>query len=162
MRRLTEKQQLYCKYRFTLGSKTFDNGTASYMRAYPNCKSEKAASVRVAELVDDSRVLAEKQRIQKEMNDEINITRDDVIKDLKTIKDDAKSERDKISALSLISDLCGFKRESAPNKEREADLGRRLAMEQEKVRDLQYIANKRVEDIAHEEQEKPNIKLKSG
>lgn len=86
-------------------------------------------------------LLAEIDRLQAKTAIKAEISRDDVINDLIAIKQSSTSSaNDKIRALSLISDVCGFKRENAPNKEREALLRKVESMEATELRE--YIKHR--------------------
>ena len=66
-----------------------------------------------------------------------NITVDELLLKCKTIYEgDKTTNRDKLSAMSLVADMCGFKRETAPNAERELQKRQALTIEQAKVADI--------------------------
>jgi hypothetical protein len=88
------------------------------------------------EVIDAITEMQVKQELKSE------VSRDDCIKKLLDYIDNSDcSVRDKISALSLIADLCGFKRETAPNAEKEAIKASRMG---ERAKQLNEAALKEV------------------
>ena len=70
-RRLTENMALFCKYYYSPDSETFGNGIQSYRQAYPNCKSDKAASVQAARLLVNTCIVAMKDVYQAELAEKL-------------------------------------------------------------------------------------------
>ena len=140
--RLTEKQSLFSKYMFTIGSDTFGNGTESARKAgYEGEENVLAATA--SRLLRNVKIISEKQRIQAETVEKLDLSREYCTQKLQDIVENGASERNRLTAISLLGDLCGFKRENAPNREAEraklermgaAERAYRLSWEQEQVR----------------------------
>jgi len=129
MPQLTEKQTLFAKYMYTPGSESFGNGRKSAKRAGYKGNSL-ALRQRAHECVTNRNVLSLKKQIQAESAKKARITRDYLIKQANDILANSTNERNKLSALSLLGDFIGAKREHAPNAETEAAKLERLTAEQ--------------------------------
>ena len=132
MRHLTEKQALFCKYMFTVDSKSIGNGTESARRGgYKGTDS--CLAVVAYENIRKPKIIAEKQRIQAETVEKLNIDRDYCIKQARDILETSKVERNRLTAISLLADFIGAKRDTAPNAEAEAAKLARLTAEDRKL-----------------------------
>lgn len=119
---LTVKQQAFAQAMYTPGSDTFGNGTESARKAQYKGDTGTLQSV-AAENVLKPVVIAEKQRIQAKTAKKVNIDRDYCIARLQKIAEGGgTTDRNVLTALSLIGDFTGDKRERAPNTEREAQI----------------------------------------
>jgi len=133
MPRLTEKQSLFSKYMFTPGSESFGNGVKSARRAGYKGDINQLGQ-RAHELVNNSKIKAEKQQIQAENEEKIEIDRDYCIEKTKAILESSKAERTKLIALSLLGDFVGAKRDNAPNGEKEQARIDRMSAEERAFR----------------------------
>lgn len=98
-------------------------------------------------------------KMQAKIELKADITRRDVVKGLIGIIEGEKtSNRDKISSYALISDISGFKRESAPNKERIIHLKKIRDVEQQGLTDeFRKAATSRTEIIALAQSDEPYV-----
>lgn len=146
--KLTEKQDAFCLAYFTPGSETFGNGQESARTAGYDGNDATLSQV-AYENLNKPDIAAMKAVIQAETRNTAEITRETLISKLTGIIDGGKtaSNRDKISSISLIADLCGFKREAAPNAERVA--ARKANTDTERTY-LKELAEKRTADKARE------------
>ena len=130
--KLTEKQSLFSTAMFTIGSLEFGNGIASARKAgYSGTNN--TLGQRAHELVNNSKVIAEKERIQADIKDKTAVDRDYLIEQTKDILISSNDNRLKIKALSLLGDFIGAKRETAPNNEREAAKLKLMSSEQRRL-----------------------------
>ena len=96
--------------------------------AESSCKSGKA----VRDVYGNLRVKAEIARLDAENAEKQDISRELLVdKMLAIVEDGTKTE--KTRAASLIADMMGYKRESAPNKEREQARAARMTDEDKRV-----------------------------
>jgi len=85
-RPLTEKQSLFCKYMYTIGSSSFGNGTESARRAgYKGDDNTLAATA--TRLLRNVKIIAEKQRIQAETRGKLDHNRQIAIDKLNSVID---------------------------------------------------------------------------
>lgn len=145
--KLTEKQSAFSRYMFTPGSESFGNGTESARKAGHKGTDNYLARV-ASENVRKCNIIAEKERIQRKSERKLNINRDYCIKKAYDILENGKAERNRLTALSLLGDFIGAKRESAPNAEREA--ARKARMDAEKRRVAEKVAKLRTEEESGE------------
>ncbi|MHC4121954.1 MAG: terminase small subunit [Planctomycetota bacterium] len=125
------------------------NATEAYRRAYPKCKG---GHNRMANRLMSCDVI--KQEIAKkraEIEKKFNIDRDYCIQKTREILENSENERNKLTAVSLLGDFIGAKRENAPNSEREAakrrkmdDESRRLAEELARLLTRKTVASKEI------------------
>jgi len=104
-RPLTEKQSLFCKYMYTIGSSSFGNGTESARRAgYKG--NDNTLSQTAIKLVRNGRIIAEKKRIQAELEQESKLTKQQVLNQL---TEGIKLSREKgdLRALARFTELQG-------------------------------------------------------
>ena len=130
MQKLTEKQKLFSKYYYTPGSETFGNGVGSARRA--GYKGNDNTLTQIAyKLVRNGNIIAEKERIQAEANEKIDITVDECIESLASdVRDKATNKRDKYKAMDLLGNFMGWNREKGPNLEKEAAMAARMSTEE--------------------------------
>ncbi len=138
MRRLSEKQALFSKYMFTLGSKTFGNGVKSAILA--KYKGNNATLRAIAsENLTKANVIAEKQRIQAETEQKLDLSRESQHEKLKEAFDIAKTGKNAAAMTSAIreqNEMLGYHRDKAPNTEREAARLARMTDEERKLAEL--------------------------
>jgi len=157
---LTQKQALFSKYMFTAGSDTFDNGTDSARKAqYKGNDNVLAATA--SRLLRNVKIIAEKKRIQAKAEEISEVDREYLINATQTIAANSDNERNRLSALSLLGEFIGAKRESAPNKEREQAKRERMSNEDKKLAELAARLRTEEESRAEDgvEDSKPNITL---
>jgi len=137
MQKLTEKQALFSKLMFTIGTQTFSNGVKSARKA--GYKGSYGTLNQVArENLQKPLIIAEKQRIQAKTAKKVEKNRDYCIARAVDILEHSDNERNRLTALSLLADFIGAKRDNAPNAEREqAKLAR---MDDETKRVAQQLA----------------------
>ena len=141
---LTGKQQAFAKYMYTLGSESFGNGVESAKKA--NYKGSYGTLNQIArDNLQKPILIAEKQRIQAETEQIMDINRETCVKKLQAIANTG-TVRNQLTAISLIGDFCGFKRENAPNAERERAKLARMSDEERKI--AQAMAQLRTEQEA--------------
>jgi hypothetical protein len=137
---LSDNQELFCQE-----YKKDRNGARAYRDAYPNCNSghDRAAH----RLLRNVEIKARIAVLMAELRAEIDISRELLVKKMYAIVDDTKSTKtEKTRAASLIADMCGFKREAAPNKEKEQALAERMS--EEDKREALIVAKIRTEEEA--------------
>ena len=130
---LTLKQKRFIENYANPASDTYSNATRSYLKAgYKNTGNVMQCACRCLHNVKVSEQIASYTAENKQKTD---ISRDYLIDKLKNIIEKPKTtDRDIVSSASLIADLCGFKRESAPNREKLAEIQQRTAKELEYLR----------------------------
>lgn len=111
---------------------------------------------RSAEVVwENERVLAAIALIDGKTAEKSDITRQGLIDDLSTIAKDGKKDSDRIKAMSLIADMTGYKRELAPNAEKEAA---KHAMTDNEKKHADEFAKHRTDEESRDEPKVINIK----
>ena len=149
---LTCKQELFARYMYTPGSETFGNGTESARKAGYTGTDSYLAMVASRNIRID-KIIAEKRRLQRENTQETQISRKYLTDKLRSIlESETSSKRDVISAASLIGDFCGFKRDNAPNAEKERAIVQRMTDEERKLAEL-------AARLRTEAESRPKIKL---
>ncbi len=123
---------------------TYLNWCESYKQAgYSTCKGWKTNACRVHNknyikaAIDDKMAVIEKNKA---------ITREYCTLKLQDIVENSKVDRDKMTAISLLGDFQGFKRDLAPNSEREAALLAKMSDEDKLI--LEELALLRVRKMA--------------
>ena len=102
-RPLTEKQSLFAKYYYTPGGELFGNATQSYRKAYPKCKSDNAAGVQATRLLSNTKIIAEKGKLQAETRQKMSKTAQDVINELEKLAFETTNDKaSKIRSLELL------------------------------------------------------------
>ena len=138
------------------------NATKAYKTTYPDCKSgHRQAGNRLLTNGDIRKAISAYKAQSAEKAD---IDRKYVVDKLVTIANSkTSSSRDVISALSLASDVCGFKRDTAPNAERETARAQRMSDEEREL--ALALAKLRTDaEAAEKGSDKPvrTIKLNAG
>jgi hypothetical protein len=114
---LTAKEIAVVEYYCDPVSDTRNNWCKSYLLAgYANCKGYKTNALRV--LAKDYIKTAIKTAREK-VGEKIAVTREFCVNKLFDIANTSQDNREIISAITVIGDFAGYKRELAPNKERE-------------------------------------------
>ena len=132
MPRLTEKQSLFCKAMFTVGSETFGNGTKSARIAGYKGSDDYLARV-ASENVRKCKIIKEKARIQAKTNQKLSHDREIAIKILNEALTIAREKGDgpgivqACRELDAISWLHGTMNADFSNKELEELDDRKLA-----------------------------------
>lgn len=130
MRRISEKQSLYSKYMFTPGSETFGNGVKSARKAGYKGEDNILRAI-ASQNLTKLNIQAEKQRIQAETKEKLDITVDECIESLAfDVRDKDTNKRDKYKAMDLLGNFCGWNRDNAPNSEKEAAIASRMSAEE--------------------------------
>ncbi len=150
--KLSEKQELFSVAMFTIGSLSFGNGVES-ARTAGYSGSANVLTQRGHELVRNSKVIERKAEIQANTATSVRVDRDYLIRKTQEIVDSADNERNKISAISLLGDFIGAKRETAPNQERTNQLNRRMDSETRKLAQelAKCLTRKRIDSQVLEE-----------
>jgi hypothetical protein len=98
-------------------------------------------------LFDRQEVIDEITQLQAKQEVKTNVTRESCVNTLtEIVKDENTTKRDRISALSLIGDFCGFKRDNAVNPEKEAMAKAVMDDEQRKLAEIS--AKQRIDDVS--------------
>jgi len=135
---MTERMSLFTKYMYTPGSESFGNGVQSARRAgYKG--NENTLTQTAYKLVRNVKVIKAKAKIQAENEEKLDISREILNQKMRDIvfSPDA-SNADKTRAASLIGDFNGYKRETAPNAEREQSKRKRTAYEDELLKEFVF------------------------
>ena len=122
---MTEKMALFAKLYYTPGLSTFGNGIQSYRQAYPNCKSDKAASVQAARLLVNACVIAERVRYQAELSEKIEHNYEIAVKMLKdrleylqdkAVDGDIQAANAQVSIIKELNDIAGLHKQHIVNE----------------------------------------------
>ena len=141
VKQLTVKQQAYCNYMFIAGSETYGNGTQSSRKAGYKGSNSVLNNTSLDNLLKPA-IITEKRRIEAKTAEKLNVDRDYLIKQTKDILEHSTSDRNKLTALSLMGDFVGAKKDNAPNAER--DQAKRAAMSEEEQEIARIAAEIRV------------------
>ncbi len=144
-RPITPKQQAFAQAMYTPGSETFGNGTESARKAQYKGNDNTLATV-AKENTRKRQIIAEKQRIQAKVEEKMQATRDYVLTNLRDIIDNGKNERNRLTAMSLLGDFTGDKREKAPNEEKVAEILARMSDEEIEARRI--VAKIRTDELS--------------
>ena len=107
------------------------NGTQAAIRAG---YSAKTAEVQASQLLSILNVKEHIAGLRAELSAEMEMSRELLVTKMQAIVDNtASTNADKTRAASLIADMCGYKREAAPNKEREQAIAQRMTDDEKKV-----------------------------
>ena len=134
--RITEDKAnaIATEYILTNGDKIQTLLNCGYSNSY-------AGSSKRNKVFDNSLIKGKIQQKQNKTAIKADITRDYCIKHLQDIAiAEETSKRDKISAFSLIADMCGFKKELAPNEEKERKRLLRMSLEEKKMAEKMAIS----------------------
>lgn len=115
----SEKMFNFALYMFSPNSETYDNGTKSAGKAGYKGKDNYLARV-ASENVRKCKIIAVKDALQAKAREKVEMSRDMLIDNMRSIVLEGDKDSDKIKAGSLIADMCGWKREAGPNPEKEA------------------------------------------
>ena len=110
--KLTEKQAAYAKYMFTPGSSTFGNGTASARKAgYKG--NDYTLNTTSRDNLRKPLIVAEKERIQADIREDIEFNYDKSIKELNQLAfyAEALAKRGNIQAINAVAGLIRIKNE---------------------------------------------------
>lgn len=151
-RKLTAKQQAFVEAYCAAGQNTYNNATQSAIKAGYSVKTAYSSGQRLLKHVEASKAIAQ---LRAEIAEKIEVTRDYCVKKLKVVIEATTNERNRLTAISLLGDFAGFKREVAPNLEREVA---RKAIEAAEAEKLAELARKRTEQESTEPA-KPPIRL---
>lgn len=144
MSEITVKQRAFAQTMYTPGSETFGNGTESARKAQYKGNDNTLATV-AKENTRKPHVIAEKERIEAETGKKAQATRDYVLDNLRKIIDNSTNERNRLTAMSLLGDFTGDKREKAPNEEKVAEILARMTDEEIAMRRI--VAKIRTDEL---------------
>ena len=131
----------FCRIYVTNGH----NGAQAYKEAYPNAKSGHDAHA--ARLIVNDSIKQEIARIDAKTEKKTEADRQYCIDRLQKIAENkTTTDRNQLTALSLIGDFTGAKRDKAPNTERVAQV--RARMSAEELRILTIAARIRCDELA--------------
>ena len=143
---LKEKEKLAVEYYTNPQSETYQSWTKSYQKAgYSLHKGWRRNAARV---LNKSHIKAAIEKERANYKVKTSVSREYCVGKLQDIVETSDNERNCIAAMSLIGDFCGFKRESAPNAEREAAKQRRMTEEERKL--AEKLANELNREAAGE------------
>jgi len=134
-RNLTGKQELFSKYIFMLGSETFGNGVKSAQKA--GYKGSYAVLNQIA--IDNLHkpiIIREKQRIQTETEEKLDLSREKQHKKLElafTLAVKTESPSAMVSAIREQNEMLGYHRDKSPNTERESAKLKRMSEETKRL-----------------------------
>lgn len=149
---LTAKQQDTIEYYISPESETRDNWCQSYLKAgYSRCKGWRTNAIRVK---TKDYIVTAINKAKGELKQQITISREYLFEKLQDILDNSTNERNVIAAASLIGDFKGFKRELAPNVEKEAERVAKMSKEDREIARL--LAQKRSNELAEGQHHKLN------
>lgn len=136
--KLTVKQQAFCQAMYTPGSESFGNGTESARKAQYKGNDNTLATV-AKENTRKPQIIAEKQRIQAIIEEELDLSRAGQHEKLQDAFDLAKTGKNPAAMTSAIreqNEMLGYHRDKAPNQEKmDAILARMTDEEREFRRD---------------------------
>ena len=142
-KKLTAKEQAAIEYYTEPTSKTYNNWSQSYLRAnYSRCHGWGQNAVRV---LVKPHIKNEIQLRKRKIAKQTEVSRQYCIEKLTGIAETSKDERVIISAISTIGDFAGFKRELAPNDEKEKA---RKALLDKELKALQELARRRTHELS--------------
>lgn len=84
------------------------NGRKAYLKAYQTCKTERAADASAAKLLSNPSVKAKLEEEKEELRKKSDIKREEILRDLKIIKDSKYSDFCKIVKKTRIIDKINF------------------------------------------------------
>ncbi|KKL80653.1 hypothetical protein LCGC14_2002600 [marine sediment metagenome] len=130
------------------------NAAGAYRIAYPNCKSgHRQAGGLLLTFAD---VKQEISRLEAKSVEKQEVTRQYCIDKLQAIAENGETERNKLTALSLLGDFTGAKRDKAPNQEKVAEM--REHMDAEEIARRQDQAKRRTDELSGSNEPFPRIK----
>ena len=113
---------------FTSNGRNKEKAMRTIGYAESSCKSGKA----VGDVYGNLRVIAAIKAIDDKMAEEQDISREILVKKMMNIVDNG-TKTEKTRAASLVADMMGYKREAAPNKEREQARAARMTKEDKEL-----------------------------
>jgi len=128
---INDKQRHFIREYTTNGH----NASKAYSKAYPDCISghRQAGSA----LLTNLDIRQEIDRIEAKSEAKVDITRELLVaKMYAIIEDNTSNKADMTRAASLIADMCGYKREAAPNQEKERAILARMSSEDKELAQL--------------------------
>jgi len=141
---LTAKETAAIEYYIDPSSETRNNWSKSYLRAgYSECKGWKRNACTV---MNKNHVKTAIMAMRADIGEKIAVTREYCIERLYQIAETSKTEGNVIKAISEIGDFAGFKRENAPNEEREQA---RKALKDKELTELERLSRARTEELSH-------------
>jgi hypothetical protein len=154
----SEKMFNFALCMFDPASDTYDNGTKS-MKAAKFNGNDNTLAVRASSLIRNDKIIAVKDALQADNREKADYSREKLLETMQGIVQNGAKDSDRIKAGSLIADCCGWKRENAPNPEREAS--RRIMTAQEKRLFLEFahkrmLEESQVDEIIDIKPESPN------
>lgn len=132
-RPLTAKEDAFSAAMFTIGSLTLGNGTESARKAQYK-GNDNTLAMTASRLIRKDKIIAEKQRIQAGINEKIEITIEECVESLALdIRANDTNKRDKYKAMDLLGDFMGWKRDKAPNAEKQTAMLERMSSETKRL-----------------------------
>ncbi len=152
LRALSLKQQEFVNNYADKTSETFGNGYKSALKAkyHPH-----TAKMQACRMLTKDNIKQAISVIRAENGQKTEINREYVVSKCQAIADE--NGKDRVSALALLSDVCGFKRESAPNSEKEA--ARRTKMDAHTKKLAERMAKEETSEAADEPQTAQVVKF---
>ncbi len=125
----------------TAKQETFKNGIIAGLSdidaaraAYPDCKNNNVLSGLANQNLRLPKIKGAIDEHRAKLREKVEMSRELLVTNMQNIVDDAASTRtEKTRAASLIADMCGFKREAAPNQEKEQALAARMSDEEKEL-----------------------------
>ncbi len=144
LKELTAKENAATEYYVDPVSETRNNWCKSYLRAgYSHCKGWKTNALRILAKDYIKAAIGAKRQI---IGEKISVSREYLIEKLQNIIEDSTSENNQIKAMALAGEFLGFKRELAPNEEKEAKRLARMSLETKRMAEIK--ADKRLSQVA--------------
>jgi phage terminase small subunit len=147
---LSAKQSDFLEYYADIASDTHNNATQSAIKAGYSVKTAYSQGQRLLKHVE---VKAKMLDYKVKMAKRADIDRKYLTEQANTILATSDNERNKLTALSLLADLVGAKRDNAPNAEKEAAKAKRMSAEDREI--AAAVAKIRTKELS-----KPSIKLR--
>ena len=120
------------------------NATQAYKTAYPGCKSgHKQAGQRLLTFVDVKQAMG---RLRAKTAKKQAVDRQYCIDKLQHIVENSTTERNQLTALSLLGDFTGAKRDKAPNTEKIAEMV--ALMSDEEIQTRRIVAMIRTDELS--------------
>ena len=141
---LTAKENAAVEYYCSPTSDTRNNWCRSYLSAgYSHCKGWKTNALRI---LAKGYIKTAIKAMRNNIGEKIAVSREYCIDKLYNIVEQSNNERNVISAITVIGDFAGYKRESAPNQEREQARRDIIAKEKNALDRIQQLAQKRTSE----------------
>ena len=141
--KLTGKMTDFVKYYCDPGSESYNNATKSAIKAG---YTPKTANIASDQLLGNIRIKTAITEYKAKIDEKMDISRELLTdKMLDIVNSGTASNSDKTRSASLIADMCGYKRENAPNREKEQ--ARRKCSEEEELLFSEW-ARKRTQELS--------------